>query len=64
MNARFFLEQIREQKEIEFDDVRVDSEQKDVVEIVFANRDGDRVRVVLPKAKLKEMISWKMLWSL
>ena len=64
MNARFFLEQIRGQTQLEFDNIEVNSDAKAEIEIVFSNPGGDRVRVILPKDKVKEMISWKTLWSL
>lgn len=49
---------------IEFDNIQVNSDNQDEVEIVFSNNGGDLVRIILPKEKVNEMLSWKLLWSL
>lgn len=69
MHAKICIERIRGQdvegdREIRFDDIRVEAAGQETIEIVFANAAGDRVRLVLARAHLKELVSWKTLLSL
>lgn len=56
-------EDVRGEKGTRFDDIKVNAAGEEI-EIVFANGVGDLVRLVLPRAKLKEVVSWRSLLSL
>lgn len=64
MNATLHLDQTSGEREIAFDDVKVNTDAKDRIEFVLANRQGERVRLMVPRAMLKQLVSWKMLMAL
>lgn len=53
MNARFFLEQIRSQTQIEFDNIQVNSDAKDEIEIVFSTVSATGSGSSCPRTKSK-----------
>jgi hypothetical protein len=58
------LDRTRGEREIAFDDVKVNTGSKDQIEFVLANQQGELVRLLVPRATLKQLVSWKMLMSL
>ena len=63
MQAKLLLERTRGLRELTFDRMNL-SKGKDTVELLMSNGDGDQVRLSVPKAQLKQLISWKLLASL
>lgn len=63
MQAKLLLERTRGLRELTFDSLNL-SKGKETVELLMSNGDGDQVRLSVPKAQLKQLVSWKLLVSL
>ena len=53
---QMLFEQMSHQEQLEFDDTKVNSDDMDVTGFVSSNGAGDRIRLILPRARRKVMV--------
>jgi hypothetical protein len=61
-SVRLLLELSDGRQELVFDSLEVVANTEGHVVVLFSNDRGQKVRATLPKAKLRQMASLKMLW--